>query len=149
MIFADLFIMLMTTSFIYLLVEVIIIYCIKLLHIYILLLWNLYRSILTTAEWWQKWKLMNMLLTSMHQVRYIAPLSLYVRRVRRSSQTKPHQISLCMVYLLMSILLCIFHQIVGFSGKIITYFKDCFNCWQCNHRVFDLVRNSCTEAHLS
>lgn len=35
MIFADLFIMLMTTSFIYLLVEVMIIYCIKLLHIYI------------------------------------------------------------------------------------------------------------------
>lgn len=116
------------SSFIYLLVEVMIIYCIKLLHIYILLLWNLYRSILTTAEWWQKWKLMNMLLTSMHQVRYFAPLSLYVRRVRRSSQTKPHQISLCMVYLLMSILLCIFHQIIGSSGKIIRYFKDCFNC---------------------
>ena len=35
----------------------------------ILLLWNLYRSILTTAEWWQKWKIMSMLLTSMHQVR--------------------------------------------------------------------------------
>ena len=34
MIFADLFFMLMTTSFIYLLVEVMIIYCIKLLHNY-------------------------------------------------------------------------------------------------------------------